>query len=81
MAEQTQQQAQEPSIGLSQNLNIGALMGSLLDLQQLLRTVPQIIASAEAMKAENDKLKAENERLNAVIDGLASSEVKVEVAE
>lgn len=33
---------QEQSIGLSQNLNIGTLMGSLMDLQQLLRTVPQI---------------------------------------
>lgn len=60
MAEQTQQ---EQSIGLSQNLNIGALMGSLMDLQQLLRTVPQIVASAEALKAENDKLKAQLEAL------------------
>jgi cell division protein FtsB len=59
MAEQTQEQ----SIGLSQNLNIGALMGSLMDLQQLLRTVPQIVASAEALKAENDKLKAQLEAL------------------
>jgi cell division protein FtsB len=59
MAEQTQEQ----SIGLSQNLNIGALMGSLLDLQQLLRTVPQIVASAEALKAENEKLKAQLESL------------------
>jgi cell fate (sporulation/competence/biofilm development) regulator YlbF (YheA/YmcA/DUF963 family) len=61
MADQTQQQ--EQSIGLSQNLNIGALMGSLMDLQQLLRTVPQIVASAEALKAENDKLKVQLEAL------------------
>jgi len=61
MADQTQQQ--EQSIGLSQNLNIGALMGSLLDLQQLLRTVPQIVAAHDALKAENEKLKAQLEAL------------------
>jgi hypothetical protein len=60
MAEQTQQ---EPSIGLSQNLNISTLMGSLLDLQQLLRTVPQIVAAHDALKVENDKLKAQLEAL------------------
>jgi cell division protein FtsB len=58
----TEQQQQEQSIGLSQNLNIGALMGSLMDLQQLLRTVPQIVAAHDALKAENDKLKAQLEQ-------------------
>jgi cell shape-determining protein MreC len=56
-------QQQEQSIGLSQNLNIGALMGSLMDLQQLLRTVPQIVASHDALKAENEQLKAQLEAL------------------
>ena len=55
MAEQQQEQA----INLGASLNIGVLMGSLMDLQQLLRTVPQIVARAQAVEAENEKLKAQ----------------------
>ena len=81
MAEQQTQQQGDAGIGLSSSYNIVSLIGSLLDVQQVVRTVPTIIAGAEALRVENEKLKAEVERLNAVIEGLASSEVKVEVAE
>lgn len=53
------EQQQEPTIGLSSQYNISSLVGSLMDLQQLVRTFPGIIARAEALAAENEKLKAQ----------------------
>jgi cell shape-determining protein MreC len=64
MAEQTQQQEQA-GFGLSQQYNIGGLIGSLMDVQQVIRNVPNFIAAAEALKAENEKLKARIAELEA----------------
>jgi cell division protein FtsB len=77
MAEQTQ----EPGINLGQTYGINTLISSLMDVQQVIRNLPNLLAQLDALKAENEKLKNESARLNAVIEGLASSGVEVEVAE
>jgi hypothetical protein len=77
MAEQTQ----EPGINLGQTYGINTLISSLMDVQQVIRNLPNLLAQLDAVKAENEKLKNESARLNAVIEGLASSGVEVKVAE
>jgi cell division protein FtsB len=77
MAEQTQ----EPGINLGQTYGINTLISSLMDVQQVIRNLPNLLAQLDALKAENEKLKNESARLNAVIEGLASSGVEVKVAE
>jgi regulator of replication initiation timing len=76
-----QQTQGDAGIGLSSNYNIVALIGSLMDVQQIVRTMPSIIAGAEALRAENEKLKAKLAEVEAQLAALAPSPVKVEVAE
>lgn len=78
MADQNQQQG-DAGIGLSANYNIVALIGSLMDVQQIVRTMPTIIAGAEQLRAENTELKA---KLKDAEDRLAALAPKaVEAAE
>jgi hypothetical protein len=55
---QTQQAEQEQAINLGTSLNIGATMGSLLDLQQLVRSVPNILAQLNEKDAKIAELSA-----------------------
>lgn len=55
---QTQQTEQEQAINLGTSFNIGATMGSLLDLQQLVRAVPNILAQLNEKDAKIAELSA-----------------------
>ncbi len=57
MAEQTQQQ--EPGINLGQTYGINSLINSLMDVQQVIRNLPGLLAQLDALKAENEKLKGQ----------------------
>jgi hypothetical protein len=52
-------QQQESTVGLSAQYNISVLVNALMDLQQLIRTFPGIIARAEQLGAENEALKVQ----------------------
>ena len=53
-----EQQQVEPGIGLSANYNINTLIGSLMDIQQIVRSMPSIIAGSEARQARIAELEA-----------------------
>jgi hypothetical protein len=69
-------QQQEQAINLGNNLNIGVLMGSLMDLQQLVRAVPNIIAAAEQFKTQLAEKDAKIADLEARLAALAPKAVE-----
>jgi uncharacterized protein YceH (UPF0502 family) len=72
MAEQQQQG--EPGIGLSANYNINTLIGSLMDAQQIVRSMPSIIAASEARQARITELEAKIAELEAKIAAVPAAE-------
>lgn len=75
MAEQTQQQG-EPGIGLSQQYGINTLIGSLMDVQQVLRSVPAIVSAGEAARAKVAELEAKVAELEDRLAALAPKAVE-----
>lgn len=78
MAEQTQQ---EPGFNIGTNVNVGALIGSLMDLQQVVRAFPNAIAAVDQLKAQVAEKDAKIADLEARLAALAPKAVEAEKAE
>ena len=75
MSEQTQQQG-EPGIGLANQYSYSALIGSLMDIQHVLRSVPNIVAGGEAARTRVAELEAKVAELEARLAALAPKAVE-----
>lgn len=52
-------QQQEPGINLGQTYGITTMLSSLMDIQQVIRNIPSMVAQLDVLKAENEKLKSQ----------------------
>lgn len=67
----SEQQQSEPGIGIQNSFGINTLIGSLMDVQQVLRVIPSMQARIDALTKSEAELKAKLEDAEARLAALA----------